>query len=137
MPDSSGFADAPVTRVLLFYLVAASLVVSLADVKDLVDLRVGRSHLAVDEGEESKRWLSWVLQCVCRLGIWQVGALIFNFYLLLVHSLTLFHFILIFNFPLTSNMSSDSYHHFERSIFEKYLKGVIVICVNSNFASHQ
>lgn len=74
MPESSGFADAPVTRALLFYLVAASLVVSVADVKDLVDLRVGGSRPAAYEGEESERWLLWVLERVWRLGIWQVGV---------------------------------------------------------------
>ena len=74
MPDSSGFADAPVTRALLFYLVAASLVVSIADVKDLVDLRIGGSVLAVGEREEPGRWFWWVLGCVWRLVIWQVGV---------------------------------------------------------------
>ena len=41
MPDQSGFANAPATRTLLFSLLAASLVVALADGKDLFDLRVG------------------------------------------------------------------------------------------------
>ena len=82
MPDRSGFAHAPVTRALLFYLVAASLVVSLADVKDLVDLRIGGIGGGGDDGddgyeaEETHMMLLgwwWVLGWVWRLGVWQVS----------------------------------------------------------------
>ena len=96
MPDRSGFADAPVTRALLFYLVAASLVVALADVKDLVDLRVRSGGAGTGAGagadagaydghgghgghgnEEAEdmlmSWGWWVLERVWRLGVWQVS----------------------------------------------------------------
>ena len=100
MPDSSGFADAPVTRALLFYLVAASLVVALADVKDLVDLKVsggfaggggggGGGGYGYDKdggiaegygyeaGEAENSWGWWILVRVWRVAVWQVGQFLF------------------------------------------------------------